>query len=567
MAGVRIATLTEAQNPLIAEIRQNGTRNRNMCFSTSHLFGRTLREPPTEAATPGLTLAIRAALLAPVEPGRYAWLPLGARVLAKARARLSAALEGLGGQAMGLPVSIPEGRALRALLPRHVASHRDLPRLLYGFRPLVADPPWGLWRWREREVLWAAALHADPQARDTLCQEMREAIRRELASTGLDLLPAETLDGAALAMPHPSGETELLRCPACGYMATAEAARFSLPPGEPEPLEDVHPVATPDCPTIADVAAYVGVPTTRTLKAVFYATGLEGKGEIIFVVIRGDLGVNEAKLCRLLGVSDLRPATEEEIRAIGAVPGYASPVGLRVRPAREGEGVLVVGDPSIRAGVNFVAGANREGYHLTGINTPRDFAVTLLEDVAQARAGLLCPRCGAPLESLPGTVLVSWWADRAAGPHLYADPGGALRPVSVGWCRAELEGWVAAVAETCRDEFGLVWPSTLAPFDVHLVVLGREEPVREAAEQVCRLLSRPVLCDDRDESAGVKFADADLIGCPVRLTVSRRSLEAGGVEVKARGEKDRRTIPLESLPDVVADRGQFPIRIGGNGSR
>lgn len=522
------------------------------CFLASHLFGRTLRKPPAEAVTPGLGMAIRAAFLAPVEPGRYAWLPLGARVLAKARARLAAALQKQGGQEIHLPISVSEERALAALLPRHIASHRDLPRLLYSFRRQPADPPWGLWRWRERELLRVVVLHTDPDARDALCREVVEAIREEFARTGLDLLPAETLDGAAILFPHPSGEAEALRCPACGYTATAEAARFSLLPEEPVPLEEARPIATPGCATIADVAAYVGVPTSRTLKAVFYATGPEGRGEVVFVVIRGDLDVNEAKLCRLVGVSDLRPATGAEVRATGAVPGYASPVGLRVRPTRDGEGVLVVGDRSIRAGANFVAGANREGYHLTGVNYPRDFVVTLMDDVAQAHHGHSCPRCDAPLEAVSGTVLASWWADRTTGPHLYADPEGALRPVAVGWCQAELEGWVAAVAETCRDEFGLVWPPALTPFDVHLVVLGKEERVQEAAEEVCRQLAGALLGDDRDESAGVKFSDADLIGCPVRLTVSRRSLEAGGVEVKARTEQERRIVPLDSLLDVLA---------------
>lgn len=524
------------------------------CFLASHLFGRTLREPPAEAVTPGLGMAIRAAFLAPVEPGRYAWLPLGARLLAKARARLTAALQRWDGQAIHLPVSISEERALEALLPRHIASHRDLPRLLYSFRRQPADPPWGLWRWRERELLRVVVLHTDPDARDVLCREVVEAIREEFARTGLDLLSAETLDGAAIFFPHPSGEAEVLRCAARGYTATAEAARFSLPPEEPVPLEEARPIATPGCATIADVAAYVGVPTSRTLKAVFYATGPEERGEVIFVVIRGDLEVNEAKLRRLVGVSDLRPATGAEVRATGAAPGYASPAGLRVRPTRDGEGVLVVGDRSIRAGANFVAGANREGYHLTGVNYPRDFAVTLMGDVAQARPGHSCPRCDVPLEAVSGTVLASWWADRATGPHLYADPEGALRPVAMGWCQAELEGWVAAVAETCRDEFGLVWPPALAPFDVHLVVLGKEEPMREAADEICRQLAGSVLCDDRDESAGVKFADADLIGCPVRLTVSRRSLEAGGVELKARAEKERQIVPLNSLMGALASR-------------
>ncbi len=521
-------------------------------FPLSRLFGRTLREAPADTATPGLGLMVRAAMVAPVEPGRYAWLPLGLRVLERARAALTAVLEARGGQPIALPAGVETERALKALLPRHVVSHRDLPCLLYVFRRQRSEAPWGLWRWRERGVLDAVLLHPDPASRDEAGGELLEDLRTQFAHTGLEVYRAEASGGVALLSPHPSGGTAVLRCAACGYAATTGAARFRLPKGASEPLQDVQAVPTPDCPTIADVAAYLGVPVERTLKAVFYATGPVGEGEVVFVVVRGDLEVSEEKLIRLLGRADLRPATEAEIRAIGAVPGYASPVGLRVRPTPGGAGALVVGDLSVRAGANFVAGANREGYHLTGVNYPRDFAVTLLEDVARARAGLPCPECGAPLEEGAAVLLASWEADGIV-PFTYTDPEGAVRPVAVGRCAVEVEGWVAAVAEACRDEFGLVWPPALAPFDVHLVVLGRDEAVLTSAAEVRRALEGRcrLLWDDRDESAGVKFADADLVGCPVRLTVSRRSVEAGGVEVKARREGERRIVSPDVLPDVV----------------
>lgn len=530
----------------------------------SRMFGRTLREPPAEGGTEGLQVAIRAALLRPLEPGRYAYLPLGRRILERARALLRSAMAELNGQEMVLPASVPSERLphlFLALAAREISSYRDLPRLLYAFSRRTADAPRGLWRWREWELLTAVALHTDPAERDGLGARFLETVGQALARGKVETVRAETLSGSALLSPYPEGRAAdgpLVRCPSCGYAATADAARFRLPAPEHEPLEERRPVPTPDCPTIADVAAYVGVPTSRTLKAVFYAVGPEGQGELVFVVIRGDLEVNEAKLRRLLGVQDLRPATEAEIRAAGAEPGYGSPVGLQVRPSLEGAGVLVVGDLSIRAGANFVAGANREGYHFLGVNFPRDFAVTLLADIAQARAGLPCPECGAPLEEMPAILLAIWDSGGPDAEVRYTDPAGQECPVAVGWGEVYPESWIAAVAEKWRDGYGLVWPPVLAPFDLHLVALGQDEAVREAAEAIYRRLEGRVLYDDRDESAGVKFADADLIGCPVRLTVSRRSLEAGGVEWKTRWEKERRIVPLESLPDLVDDLLQNP---------
>lgn len=520
----------------------------------SHLFGRTLREPPAEGGAECLQLAVRAALVRPLEPGRYVWMPLGRRILEHARSLLRLAMEELSGQEITVPHDGPPG-SLLSLAAREILSYRDLPRFLYAFSRRTTDPPWGLWRWRERELLTAIAFHTGPAERDDLGARFLQSVRKVLTRSGVETVSAQTISGSVLLFPHPAGRAagpSLLRCPSCNYAATADAARFRLPTSEMEPHEELRPVATPDCPTIADVAAFVGVLTSRTLKAVFYAVGPEGQGELVFVVIRGDLEVNEAKLCRLLNVRRLRPATGPEIRAAGAEPGYASPVGLRVRSSRESPGILVVGDRSVQAGANFVAGANRDGFHLIGVNYPRDFTVTLLADIAQARAGLPCAGCGAPLEEVPSILLSSWNSDGPeTGEVRYTDPAGLERPVAVGWGEADLESWIAVAAESHRDEYGLIWPPALAPFDVHLVALGQDEAVRETAETLYRRLEGRVLYDDRDESAGVKFADADLIGCPVRLTVSRRSLEAGGVEMKARWEKERRIVPPDALMDAI----------------
>ena len=362
-------------------------------------------------------------------------------------------------------------------------------------------------------------------------------------------------------LPHPAGEDTLIRCAACGYAANAERAEFRLPPVEPQPLEEARPIATPDCETIADVAAFVGVPTSQTLKAVFYT---RDDAELVFLVIRGDLEVNETKLRNLLGGGELRPATDEEIRVAGAEPGYASPVGLRVRETRAGPGLLVVADHSIEVGSNFVAGANRPGYHLTGANCPRDFGVTLLADVAQAQAGHLCPHCngvlaaGSAIELGHCFKLGTRYSDMVGATYL--DPEGRERPIVMGSYGIGVGRLMAAVIETHHDEHGIVWPPALAPFDVHLLTLGTDETVHAQGDEIYADLTgfgKPVrsglevLYDDREESAGVKFADADLIGCPVRVTVSRRSLKAGGVEQKMRWAEERRVVTPESLVEEV----------------
>jgi prolyl-tRNA synthetase len=453
------------------------------------------------------------------------------------------------------------GEVVAELARREVQSYRDLPRIIYHIQTTVQDEPrprGGLLRVRELRVKDTYSLDADTDGLDASYSRIFTAYERTFACCDLRPIPTEAdtgmmegTDSHKFMLPHPAGEDTLICCAACGYAANAEQAEFQRPPVEPQPPEEPRPIATPDCETIADVAAFVGVPTSQTLKAVLYT---RDDAELVFVLIRGDLEVNERKLQNSLGGGVLRPATDEEISAAGAEPGYASPVGLQVRERRDGPGVLVVADRSIEVGGNFVAGANRPGYHLTGVNYPRDFAVTLLTDIAQAHTGHLCARCGgmlaaeAAIELGHCSKLGTRYADAVGATYL--DSEGHERPIVIGSYGIGVGRLMAAVIETHHDEHGIVWPPAIAPFDVHLLTLGADEAVQAQAEKVYAQLREAgleVLYDDREESAGIKFADADLIGCPARATVSKRSLKAGGVEMKARYAEERRVVTPEEL--------------------
>ena len=573
----------------------------------SQLFGHTLRESPAGTELVSHQLALRAGLVRFLGAGLYSYLPLGWRVARKIEAILREEMDAIGAQEMLMPVMHPaelwqatgrwdsvgpalmrvrdrSGRdyalamtheeVVAELTRREVQSYRDLPRAVYHIQTKVRDEPrprGGLLRVREFRMKDAYSLDADFDGLDDFYPRILSAYQRIFARCDLHPVPVEAdtgmmggADSHEFMLPHPDGEDTIIRCPSCGYAANVERAEFRLPPVEPQPPEEPRAIATPGCETIADVAAFVGVPTSQTLKAVFYtlslpqAENLREAQELGFVVIRGDLEVNETKLCNLLGGGELRAATDEEIYTAGAEPGYASPRGLQVRETRDGPGVLVVADRSVEVGSNFVAGANRPGYHLTGVNYPRDFAVTILADIAQAQAGHLCARCDGTLATESAIELGhcfklgTRYSDAVGA--TYVDPEGRERPVVMGSYGIGVGRLMAAVIETHYDEHGIVWPPVLAPFDVYLLVLGTDEQVHDQAEAAYVQLQEAgfeVLYDDREESAGVKFADADLIGCPVRVTVSRRSLKAGGVEPKARWAEERRVVAPESLENEV----------------
>jgi prolyl-tRNA synthetase len=347
------------------------------------------------------------------------------------------------------------------------------------------------------------------------------------------------------------GEDQLAICDACGHAANRQIATFrkELPPAEelPPPRE----VATPGAQTIADLAAFLHIPASRTAKAAFFSATPGDR--LIFAVVRGDMEVNETKLANVVGATELRQARADEFEPAGIVAGYASPIGVR--------GATVVVDDLVARSPNLVAGANRAGYHLLNTNVPRDYQPDIIADIVAAHAGAPCPVCGTPLRMVRGVELGNTFKlgtrySMALG-ATYLDEHGHAQPIVMGSYGIGVGRLIACVAEHCRDERGLIWPRAVAPFAVYLVGIDlQQEPVRAAAESLYARLRGAgieVLYDDRDERAGVKFNDADLLGIPLRVTISRRTLADDEVEIKARAEAESHRAPLnEAIAHVQA---------------
>lgn len=559
----------------------------------SKLFGRTLREVPAEATMVSHRLLLRAGMIRPLAAGIYTYLPLGWRALKKIEGIMRQEMDSIGGQEIRMPSVHPAelwratgryeeagpvmarfrdrtGRELvlgvtheevvTDLARRETNSYRQLPFMVYQIQTKFRDEPrsrGGLIRVREFTMKDAYSFHANEEDLDDYYPQVYQAYLNIFRRCGLEPLVVEAAPGLMggsasheFMLLSEAGEDTLVLCQTCGWAANAEGAvamREEVAGQEERPLEEV---ATPGMMTIQEVADYLGVPTTQTLKAIFYMA----LGQLVFVIIRGDLEVNEAKLANLLQASELRPATQEEVKGASIVAGYASPLGLKGK-------VKIVADRSICEGSNFVAGANKEGYHLKGVNYPRDFEVDLLADIAMVREGDLCPGCRKPLRLTRGVELghifkLGTKYSEALG-ATFLDKDGQKKPLVMGCYGIGTGRLLAAVIEESHDEKGIIWPPEIAPYQIHLVALdiGQAE-VSEAAEGLYgALLARgyELLYDDREESPGVKFNDADLIGLPLRLTVSRRTLEVGGVEVKRRDEEGSEVLELPHLYRLLGD--------------
>jgi len=343
----------------------------------------------------------------------------------------------------------------------------------------------------------------------------------------------------------------LIICEQCGHMANRQVAAFQKPAPEEEKLKSIEKVATPGVATIEGLAEFLGVPASKTAKAVFrIATVTEGQEDVekfVFAVVRGDMDVNETKLTNAVKAKSLRPAREEEIEGIDAVPGYASPIGVK--------GAIVVVDDLIPDSPNLVAGANEEGYHLLNVNYGRDYRADIIADIVMAEAGYACPNCGAALISSKGVEVGNIFKlgtrySESMG-CTFSDEEGQAKPVVMGSYGIGVGRLLACVAEEYNDEHGLIWPITVAPYQVYIVVLKGGGEVAERLYADLQSTGVEVLYDGRDERAGVKFNDADLLGIPIRLTVSERSLEAGGVEIKLRRSSERTVVPQDEIVSHV----------------
>jgi len=516
--------------------------------------------------------------------GVYSYLPLGWRVHRKIENIIRDEMDKAGGQEVNMPVLQPlellekSGRdtvdvlfslydrrerklilgftheeVITQLAARYARSYRDLPLLLYQIQVKFRDEPrprGGLIRVREFAMKDLYSFDVDEEGLDLSYQKMMQAYRNIYDRCGLPTIIVEADSGAIGGKDNhefmavaPNGEDEIISCPDCKYAANTEravSAKENVGGGKPLPVEEV---ATPGMGTIEEVAGFLKIPTNRTLKAVFYIVD----GKMVFVVIRGDLGVNEVKLKNELKCNELRMATEPEVIEAGIVAGAASPVGLK--------GFKVIADDSVNSGSNFVAGGNKPDTHIRNVNYPRDFKADTVADIAIARAGDKCLTCGGTLFATRGIEvghifkLGTKYSDSFEASFI--DEKGESKPVVMGCYGLGLSRLLAAVVELNHDDKGIIWPVSVAPYHIYVCVLSREgSEAPKVAEKLYNDLQAAgleVLYDDREESPGVKFNDADLLGIPFRITVSPRTLEKDSVELKKRSEKESELVPLGDI--------------------
>ncbi len=560
----------------------------------TRLVTRTLRADPPEAETASHRLLLKAGLIYQVAAGVYAYLPLAWRALRKIENIIREEMDAAGSQELLMPALQPmelweqtgrraamgdvlfslqdrRGRPM-ALAPTHeevitsivranVQSYRDLPVILYQIQTKFRDEPRpraGLVRVREFAMKDAYSFNADEESLDASYQAMAQAYRNIYRRCRLPVLMAEADSGAIggkdsheFLLPTPTGEDTVITCPACGYTANAEKAVGVYPPVATETPQPLTEVSTPGVKTIAELAAFLAVPESKTLKAVFYAAD----NEVVFVVLRGDLEVNEVKLKNALHCSELRLATDSEVRAAGLVAGSASPIGIT--------NLQRIADPSITGGNNFVVGANRPDTHYRNANYPRDFPVDLLTDIALAQPGQLCPQCGGTLESTRGVEvghifkLGTFYSETLGA--LYLDNAGQQQPIIMGCYGIGVGRLLAAAIEQNHDDKGIIFPTAIAPYQAHLVGLNLTDPaVAAAADTLYQQLwdaGIETLYDDRpDAAAGVKLNDADLLGLPLRLVVSPRNLRNNAVELKGRTETAADLVELANLLPAAREK-------------
>ncbi|MGH3005720.1 MAG: proline--tRNA ligase [Gaiellaceae bacterium] len=549
----------------------------------SELFIPTLREDPGDAEAASHRLLVRGGFIRQVAAGLWTFLPLGWRVHQRAVQIVREEMNAIGGQEMLMPVvtpaelwqssgryGIPELWKLRDRLDRpfvlamtheetvtfharELKSYRHLPQILYHFQTKVRDEPrsrGGLLRVREFVMKDSYSFDRDEDGLESSFRKHEAAYHRIFERCGLEVYAVQAESGmmggsesADFLAPAGSGENTLVTCEKGDYAADLEIARgVPRPPEFPERLDAPEQVETPGVTTIEALADVLGVDPAATSKAM---PVVNGEGTLVLGLVRGDDRLDEAKLAAVVG-SSVRPATEDEIRdAFGADPGSIGPVGF------SGE---VLADETLRKG-QFVTGANRTGWHLRGVEHGRDFRARF-DDIRQPREGDACPRCGGRLRFQTAVEVghIFKLGTFYSGPlgARYLDEEGQERPILMGSYGIGPGRIMAAAVEQHHDEQGIAWPSSLAPYDVEVLALGAAgAEAIGTAESVAAALEEEgfeVLLDDRDLRPGEKFADADLVGCPVRVTVGKRTHEDGRVDVLVRRTRAEERVRVDDVP-------------------
>jgi prolyl-tRNA synthetase len=524
----------------------------------SQLFLPTLREDPADAEAASHRLLVRGGFIRQVSAGIWTFLPLGWRVYQKVEQIVREEMDAIGAQELLMPVltpaelwqatgryEIPEVFKLTDrnnrpfVLPltheetitfhaREIRSYRDLPQLLYHIQTKDRDEPRpraGLIRGREFIMKDSYSFDRDEEGLDRSFQLHAGAYDRIFERCGLEAVAVQAESGMM-------GGSE-----SQDYLEIARGVPRS--PEFPPPLDAPEPVDTPGTATIEALAELLGIDEAATSKAM----PVVFDGRVVLSLVRGDDRLDEAKLAAALGGS-VRPATTDEIRAaFGADPGSIGPVGVAVE-------VLV--DETLREG-QFVAGANETGRHLRGVQAGRDYEARFA-DIRESQEGDMCPKCGGALRFQTAIEvghifkLGTYYSIPLAA--MFLDEDGKEKPLVMGSYGVGVSRTVAAVVEQHHDEHGITWPPPLAPYDVQIVALpGLEEQAGEIAEAL-EQTGRSVLLDDRDQRAGEKFADADLIGCPTRVTVGKKTLEDGAVDVRDRATGEERRVAAAEIGQI-----------------
>jgi prolyl-tRNA synthetase len=553
-------------------------------MKASELFIPTLREDPADAEAASHKLLVRGGFIRQLSAGVWTYLPLGWRVHRKVEQIIREEMERIGSQEMLGPVLTPaelwkatgrytlpvvfklEDRAGREfVLPmtheetftfhaRELRSYKELPQAWYHFGTKERDEPrprGALLRVREFIMKDSYSFDRDAARLDESFGKHREAYHRIFERCGLEVYEVEAESGEMggaeskdFLAPAASGENELVRCENGDYAADVEAARgVPRPAVLPEPLGAPEEIETPGVGTIDELAELLGADPAATSKAM---PVVKPDGTLVLALVRGDDRLNEAKLMGALGGA-FRPAEDAEIRAtFGAGGGSLGPVGVDVE---------VVADEALRTG-QFVAGANHDGRHLKGVEAGRDYEARFA-DIREFQVGDACPACGGRLTVQTAIEVGHIFK---LGTHYsvplgatFLDEDGQEKPLVMGSYGIGLGRTIAAVVEQHHDEHGIVWPDSIAPYDVHVVALpGLEERGEEVAAAL-EAGGAAVLLDDRDQRAGEKFADADLIGIPLRLTVGKKTLEDGAVDLLVRRGRSEERVDVSKVAARVKE--------------
>ncbi|MGB9876413.1 MAG: proline--tRNA ligase [bacterium] len=556
----------------------------------SRYFVPTSREEPAERDIPSQRLLLKAGYIRRIASGVYAFLPLGFLVLKKVENIVREEMNKAGGIEILMPALNPaelwqesgrwdnfgpelfklKDRAERdfCLAPTHeevsvelvrrmVKSYRQLPLLIYHIQTKFRDEPrprGGLIRAKEFLMKDLYSFDRDEKGLDESFEKMRWAYERILQRLKLPYLVLEAEAGAIggkytleFTVPTPSGEDEVIVCKSCGYASSKSIAMVGdsdVPCGDEVPLQKVY---TPNLKTVQEVASFLSTTPNRLVKTLIYIAD----GRVIAALIRGDRELSESKLSSAIGAKSLQMADGAVIERItGAPMGFSGPVNLK-------EDVLIVADKEVAKMRGFITGANEENYHLLGVVPGRDFSISLTADIRLAVAGDPCPRCQGRLEEIRGIEvghifkLGTEYSEKMGA--YFQDEDGSLKPFVMGCYGIGVSRLVSAIAEIHHDEDGLCWPVCVAPFEIILILLNTQDEVqRETAEKIYSALTPmfSLLYDDREESPGVKFKDADLLGIPIQIVVGRKAKE-GKVELRVRKTRESEDVSLEEIEGKV----------------